>query len=308
MRLLVVGAGATGGYFGGRLAQHGRDVTFLVRPARAALMRERGLSVTSPHGDFQIAPQLVTAAELTPGYDAVLIAVKAYSLAQVLPEVAKAIGPQTMVLPVLNGMRHIEALQQQFGAEAVVGCVCRIAATVTAEGGIAQLAKFHELSYGELSGAASPRVAALHDFMSGAGYDARIAADIAHELWEKWVFLATLGGVNCLMHASIGEIARADGGIAFINGFLDEVLAVVSAEGAVMTDAFIARTRAGVTDPTSSLTSSMYRDFSAGGQIEADQILGDLAIRARARGVATPRLDAVCAHLAIYQGRQSKNA
>lgn len=311
MRMLVVGAGATGGYFGGRLAQHGRDVTFLVRPARAAFMRENGLRVTSPHGDFQLEPRVVTAAELSgqpASFDVVLITVKAYSLEQVLGEVAPAVGPSTMVLPVLNGLRHIDVLTRHFGAASVVGCVCRIAATVAGDGSIAHLAKFHELAYGEIPARQTARIAALHEFMDGAGFDARMSADIGNELWEKWVFLATLGAVNCLMRASVGEIAKAPGGLDFIQRLLDEVMAVASAEGAVLGEAYLARSRATLMDPSSSLTSSMYRDFRSGGQIEADQILGDLAARGRVRGVATPLLDAVCTCLAIYQGDQRSAA
>src|SRR5258706_15926703 len=119
MRMLVVGAGSTGGYFGGRLAQAGRDVTFLVRPARAARLEERGLEILSPHGDFTLRPKLVTADRLSGSYDAILLTVKAFSLESALSDMAGAVGPQTKIPPVLNGMRHVEILSDRFWKEYV---------------------------------------------------------------------------------------------------------------------------------------------------------------------------------------------
>src|ERR1700742_4047779 len=110
VRILVVGAGSTGGYFGGRLAQAGRDVTFLVRPARAASLRDEGLRIISPHGDFTVTPKLVTADALGGAYDLVLLSVKAYALAAAMDDMAPAVGPETMILPGVNGMLHIDEL------------------------------------------------------------------------------------------------------------------------------------------------------------------------------------------------------
>src|SRR5271165_6604065 len=116
MRLLVVGAGATGGYFGGRLAQAGRDVTFLVRPRRAAQLRADGLQIVSPHGDVTLSPPIVTADTIPGPFDIVLLTVKAFSLDAALADVAPAVGKETMILPFLNGMRHVEAITERFSA------------------------------------------------------------------------------------------------------------------------------------------------------------------------------------------------
>ena len=153
MRILVVGAGSTGGYFGGRLAQAGRDVTFLVRPGRAAYLREKGLQIISPNGDLTLTPRLVTAGEIDAPYDAILLTVKAFSLEAALEDFAPAVGRETMILPVLNGMRHVDVLVARFGEKAVLGCVCKVATMVDEEGRIVQLAKFQELAYGEMKGA-----------------------------------------------------------------------------------------------------------------------------------------------------------
>ena len=303
MRLLVVGAGSTGGYFGGRLAQAGRDVTFLVRPRRAAQLEAKGLQVTSPHGDFTIAPKLVTAGSLASHYDAILLTVKSYALDAALEDFGPAIGPDTMILPVLNGMRHMDTLAARFGKHAVAGCVCKIPAQLDGEGRILHLGQFHELAYGELDSSRTPRVGELDAFMQNAGFNARLSPAIEQEMWDKWVMLAALGGITCLMRGSVGEIVAAPGGSEFINRFLDEAAAIASAEGHRPGEAFLANTRALLTEKGSAFTASMFRDMQAGALIEADQIVGDLLARAGRANVPAPLLAVAYIHLAVYQNR-----
>ena len=301
MRILVVGAGSTGGYFGGRLAQAGRDVTFLVRPARAALLQANGLQILSPNGDVTLTPRLVTAGNITGPFDAVLLTVKAFSLDTAIDDLAPAVGPETMILPVLNGMRHVGRLAARFGERAVVGCVCKVATSLDDQGRIVQLAGFHELAYGEMSGAPTDRTERLDAVMQGAGFDARLSRTIEREMWEKWVLLATLGGVNCLVRGNIGEIEAAPGGVPFALRFLEEVVSVVKAAGHPPSEDFLTSTRADLTAKGSTQTSSMYRDLQKGSPVEADQIIGDLLARARDVEVPTPLLAAAYTHLSIYQ-------
>lgn len=303
MRLLVVGAGSTGGYFGGRLAQAGRDVAFLVRPGRAAQLRERGLQIVSPHGDMTVKPKLVAANAVDGPYDAVLLAVKAYSLDAAIDDFAGAVGPATMIMPVLNGMRHVDTLEQRFGKEAVVGGVCKVATTIDADGRIVQLAPFQELAYGERDGSVSSRMQALDAFMQDAGFDARLSPSIDYEMWEKWVMLATIGGITCLMRGNIGEVLAAPGGASFILSFFDEVIGVVSAVGQAPKTAFVEAARKTLTTPGSTQAPSMYRDLQQGSPIEADQIIGDLLARGGTAGIATPLLATAYAHLSVYQRR-----
>ena len=251
MRLLVVGAGSTGGYFGGRLAQAGRDVTFLVRPRRASQLRESGLQIVSPHGNVTVRPKLVTANEIEAPYDAVLLGVKAYSLDAAIDDFAAAVGPETTIIPTLNGMRHIEILEERFGKEPVAGGVCKVAATIDPDGRIVQLAQFQELAYGERDGSVSQRMERLHAFMQGAGFDARLSHSIEYEMWEKWTMLATLGGITCLMRGNIGEVVAAPGGASFILSFLDEVVSVASAVGEAPKPAFLEGARKTLTTPGS---------------------------------------------------------
>jgi 2-dehydropantoate 2-reductase len=308
MRLLVVGAGSTGAYFGGRLAVAGRDVSFLVRDRRAQQIRDNGLGVTSPNGDFSFKPKLLSAAGLTAPYDAVLLTVKAFSLDQALQDIAPAVGPGTMILSVLNGMRHLDRIAERFGERAIVGCVCKVSTKLDAKGHVVQLAQFHELAYGERDGMASPRTQALDAFMKGAGFDARLTPTISREMWEKWTMLSALGAATCLMRGTVGEIVAAPGGLDFINATLDEVVAIVRAVGEAPSAEFLEAARRQLTTPGSPFASSMYRDLQQGAPIEADQIVGDLLARAKGVGLEAPLLSAAFAHLKVYQNRLDSGA
>jgi 2-dehydropantoate 2-reductase len=304
MKILIVGAGSTGGYFGARLTQAGRDVTFLVRPARAAALREGGLQVLSPRGNFSVEPRLVLAGEIDQPFDIVLVTVKAFGLPAAIEDFAPAVGPETMILPVLNGMKHIDDLQARFGSERVVGGVCRVSTMLDAQGRIVHLAPLHELVYGELDGQSTARIEALHAFLSDAGFDAQLSSHIAQDLWNKWILLATLGGLCTLARGNIGEIVATDGGVDLANAFLAEAAAVASAAGFPPSAASLAFIAGVLTAPGSPMTSSMYRDLISGGRVEADQILGDLRARARQAGIATPLVSAAYIQLDVYQRRR----
>src|ERR1700733_14424706 len=178
MRILIVGAGAVGGYFGGRLAEAGGDVTFLVRPCRAKQLRQDGLRIISPHGDAVLTPKLVSAGEIDAPYDLVFLAVKAYALEAAMNDLAPAVGPETMILPVLNGMRHLDLLMQRFRKDAVIGGVCLVATEMDRDGRIVQIADIQQLAYGERNGERTPRMQALDATLQGAGFDARLSTDI----------------------------------------------------------------------------------------------------------------------------------
>jgi 2-dehydropantoate 2-reductase len=306
MRMLVVGAGSTGGYFGGRLAAAGRDVTFLVRPGRAAQLAQDGLRILSPAGDLALPPRLVTADRIDGPYDAVLLTVKAYALDAALRDVAPAVGPDTMILPVLNGMRQVELISARFGAQALTGCVCKVAAELDDQGRIIHLAPFHDLAYGEMSGEASARTQALDGFMRDAGFNARLSPTIRREMWEKWILLASLGSITSLMRGNVGEVQAAPGGEAFANALLDEVVAIVQAVGTPPADAFLEFARAQLTARNSKQTSSMYRDLIKGAPVEAEQIVGDLLARGQQAGIAAPLLSAAFTHLSVYQNRLAR--
>jgi 2-dehydropantoate 2-reductase len=304
VRILIVGAGSTGGYFGARLMQAGRDVTFLVRPARAAALRETGLQIVRPLGDFGVTPKLVLASDLKEAFDIVLVTVKAFGLAAAIEDFAAAVGPGTLILTVLNGMKHVDDLQARFGADRVVGGVCRVSTQLDAQGRILHLSPMHELVYGELDGSRSARIEALHAFLSDAGFTTQLSTHIAQDLWNKWILLATLGGICSLARGTVGEIAATDGGDDFVRGFLAEAVAVATAVGFAPSQQAIDFTLGVLTAPGSPLTSSMYRDLMAGERVEVDQILGDLRARARRANLATPLVSAAFIQLSAYQRRR----
>ena len=305
--MLVIGAGSVGGYFGGRLAAAGRDVSFLVHPRRAAQLAGK-LTISSQGQETVVPVKLISAGETAGAFDVILLAVKAYQLESATADFAAYVSANSMILPVLNGMKHMDALRSRFGAVRVLGGVARIAATLDERGRILDQANFHDLSYGEWSGERSARIVALDQFMKGAGFDARLSTDIEREMWEKWAMLASLGAVTCLMDGDIGQVARAPGGIDFVQALLREVAAAVAHAWRPLSDSFKAQVLSLLTDRASSLTSSMYRDMKAGYRVEADQIIGDLVGRAAANGVATPLLSTVLVRLKVYeQARDDKS-
>lgn len=283
MRILVVGAGATGGYFGGRLAQAGRDVTFLVRRQRAQTLRHNGLQIVSPGGNVTLQPVLVEAGNLTRHYDLILLSVKAFSLAAAMDDIAPAVGPTTTIVPLLNGMAHLARLRERFGTAAVMGGVCKIAATLDAQGRIVQFTPLHQLCYGELDDSRTERLARVDAALGNVGFDACAVPSITTALWEKWILLSSLGGITCLMRGTIGQVAAAPGGPAFAHALVAEVVSIAEAGGYRRRDDVIAETTALLSQQGSPMTSSLYRDLIAGNTVEADQIIGDLESPRRPR-------------------------
>jgi 2-dehydropantoate 2-reductase len=306
MRMLIVGAGAIGGFYGAHLANAGREVTFLVRPKRAEQLRQTGLQLKSPKGDISLMPKLVTADRLDGTYDVILVAVKAFSLEAVIADMAPAVGPNSMILAPLNGMKHMDLLTARFGKGLVMGCAAKIAVDLDADGSINHFAPLEDIAYGEMDGSKSQRLAALDAFMQGAGFTARLVPDIARELWEKWILLSGLGGINSLMRGNIGEVEAAPGGTAFVHQLLDEIVAIVSKVGIAPGPQFLGFAKGAMTAKGSAMTSSMYRDLAKGAAVEADEIIGDLVARGAAAGIAAPMLSAVYANLCVYQARIAK--
>ena len=307
LRILIVGAGAVGGYFGGRLAQAGRDVTFLVRPSRAKQLSQDGLRIISPHGDVVLSPKLISADKIDAPYDIIFLSVKAYALEAAMNDFAAAVGPETIIFPVLNGMRHIDILTKRFGEHAVIGGVCLVAAEIDHQGRIVQLADFQRLVYGERNGETTPRLKTLDTTLQGAGFDARLSPEIMQAMWEKWVQLTSLGAITCLMRGTIGEIVAAPGGAELSIDALNESVAVATACGQKPSEKVLSRHATAMTAPGSSLTSSMYRDLRKGAPVEADHILGDFIERGSARGVSTSLLQAAFVNLRVYQDRLLKD-
>src|ERR1700733_4772927 len=304
MRILVVGAGAIGGYFGGRLLQAGRDVTFLVRPRRQAQLAKTGLVIRSRFGDVSLSsPPTLTADALHEPFDLILLSCKSYDLESAADSFAPAVGPNTAILPLLNGMGHVEYLGGRFGAAAVLGGQCVISVTLDGDGHILHLNDTHGLSFGEQNGETSPRAEAIASTFSGANFDSRLSKTILHEMWEKWVLIATMAGSNCLMRAAVCDIVAA-GAENLSLALLDECAGIATAQNFAPSVAAMTRNRGMLTMPGSTFAASMLRDIERGAPTEADHILGDL-IRRGAGGRAGPSdlplLRIAYAHLRAYE-------
>ena len=309
MRILVLGAGGTGGYFGGRLAQSGADVTFLVRPARAADLARDGLRIRSPLGDADLAVATVTADALPAvvaenRFDLVLLSCKAYDLGASIDAIAPAVEAGAAVLPILNGLLHYDALDARFGRDRVLGGLCFISAAKGEDGTVLHLGKPASITFGERDGGRSARVEAFAMLCANAGLDHVASADIAQEQWIKFSFLAALAAGTCVMRASFGTIVAAEGGTAFMAALHEECLAVSAAEGQPIPEQARAIARTGLTLAGSDVKASMLRDLEGGHCVEAAHIVGDLWHRARAAGIAAPHLHAAWVHLQAYEARR----
>ena len=307
MRILVVGAGAIGGFFGGRLLQAGCDVTFLVRPRRAADLASAGLVIKSPLGDFVLPnPPTVQAGAITGKYDLVLLSCKAFDLEDAMASFGPGVGDQTAILPLLNGMAHLDVLAKAFGAARVLGGQCQIAVTLNEAREIVHLTPMLSMSFGERDGSASDRITAISAALAKGDFSAAASDNIMQEMWEKWVFLATLAGATSAMRGPIGAIIAAPGGRDFILGLRDEVAAVATAEGFKPRQALIERSQTLLTQERSPLTASMYRDIKNGAQIEADHVIGDLVRRADALKTPAPKLRMIYTNLKTYEAQRGK--
>jgi 2-dehydropantoate 2-reductase len=302
MRILVVGAGAIGGYFGGRLLQAGQDVTFLVRAKRAAELAGAGLVIRSPAGDVTLKnPPTVQADKLNEKFDVVLLSCKAFDLEDAIKSFAPAVGPNTSIIPLLNGMSHLDALDKKFGKERVLGGLCAIAVTLNEKREVMQLAPMQSLGFGERDGGTSDRVKAIAEVFSKGNCGAAPSEHVMQDMWEKWVFLASLAAATCLMRTSVGNIMAVAGGKEFLLGMLDECSAVATAEGFAPAGPFFQRTRGILTTEGSPMTASMFRDVKAGLPVEADHVIGDLVVRADAAKVSVPKLRTAYTHLKAYE-------
>ncbi len=309
MKILVPGAGAVGGYFGGRMAEAGADVTFLVRPQRAELLARTGLRISSKFGDLRLQPSCITADRVKPDYDMVLLTTKAYDLASAIEAIAPAMaGSRGHVLPVLNGMSHLQALDARFGRERVLGGVAYIGSTLAPGGEIRHLNEFHRIAFGPRTDGQKAVCERLSAALKDMKFDWQQRDDIEQALWDKWVLLATLAGMTCLMRTMVGDIVATGSGEKITLALLGECVSVAKAEGRPTPEAVLQNYRGLLTRKGSAFSASMLRDVESGGQAEGEHILGDLLVTARKHALATPVLEIAATHLEAYAARKRREA
>ena len=308
MRILMVGAGAIGGYFGGRLLDAGRDVTFLVREGRAQELERDGLIVRSPLGNIEYpSPPQVMAAMLDTPFDLIILSCKAYDLDSAMESFAPAVGPETLILPLLNGMAHLDRLAERFSPANVLGGQCLISLDRDASGAILHLNDTNQLSFGERDGGLTPRIHKVAEVLGNAGFDALPSDQITQEMWEKWCFIATGAGVTGSMRGSIGDVV-ASGGEGLILKLLDECAQVAGHAGYPLRSEVRQRFETMLTAPGSKMTASMLRDIERGAPTEVQHVFGEMIARRpgadSSAQASLSALDYVYLHLRTYEARR----
>lgn len=304
MRLLVLGAGAIGGYFGGRLAQSGADVKFLVRPRRREQLARDGLVIESPLGDARIPVRTVLAEEVRSDYDLVLFTCKAYDLDSAMDAIAPAIRGDCAVLPLLNGLAHFERLDARFGRASVIGGTCQINSTLKADGTIVHGDRLQRVIFGERGGGRSARVEAFAEALAATPVEGSLSDDIEQDLWEKLVFLCALASCTCLFRGNVREIVAAPGGREAMLRALAANAEIATREGHAPRAQMLEFGRKRLTDPEGLWSASMLRDLEAGHPVEGDHIVGWMLERARKHGVDDTMLSLAYTHLKAYENRR----
>jgi len=299
MRILILGAGGVGGYFGARLAAADVDVTFLVRSGRAAQLAREGLIVLSPLGDVRLS--VATLTEAKQGFEAVLLACKAYDLNDAIAAIAPAVTANTLVLPLLNGLRQLDALDARFGRQRVLGGLCHIGVTLTEQGEVQHLNKMQHFAFGPRLSTQVERCDRMHATLALGGFAPVLSPEIEQSMWEKFVLLASYAGMTCLMRAPVGAIVATDEGEALMREMLIQCAAVATACGHELSHGFLAETLAMLTQRGSLGTASMLRDIQRAARTEHQHILGDMLARASEAGVTAPLLRVANAHLQAYE-------
>ncbi len=304
MRILVLGAGGIGGWLGGRLLQSGADVTFLVREQRKAALAARGLRIESPFGNATLAVDARAQAEIEPVYDLVVLTCKAYDLASAIESIRPAMKGPAAVLPLLNGLAHIETLNDAFGRANVLGGTAKVQVTLTSEGVIRQLNDWQTVTLGEQDGTVSERVGRLAALLVRAGVDAKPSSEILRDLWMKLVHLATVAGMTCLMRANLGEIVRTPEGSELLKAFFRINAEIAAHAGYRPDEAFAKPYMALFAQRDSAYEASMLRDLEKGGKIESEQILGFMLRKCRDAGQPDALHRAAYTHAKAYEARR----
>ncbi|OOV86193.1 ketopantoate reductase family protein [Oceanospirillum linum] len=302
MRILVVGAGAVGILFGSQLRQQGLDISHLVRPKRAAELAEKPFEVCLPEATFQLSPTCLTQRELTATatFDLIILTNKAYGLPQVIEDIAPAVGDNTLILPLLNGLRHLDLLDKAFGAERVLGGIAKTVATLKTPWQVRVATDYNSITVAARQPSQQAAVAEAVQLFQQSGLTVEQTDDIMGQMWDKFCRMAALGAVNCLLQGNVGEYMKSERGGEIALQIFDECCQVAAASGHALAKDSVQGFQRILTNPKSSFNSSMYRDMRNGLPIEGDHLVGDMVARGKDVGVATPMLEIAEAVLQVY--------
>ncbi|WP_440895617.1 2-dehydropantoate 2-reductase [Amphibacillus sp. Q70] len=301
MRILVLGAGGIGGYFGGRLVEKGEDVTFLVRPKRKQILEKNGLIIHSVKGDFSFTPALITKDDQVEPFDIVLFSTKAYHLKEAINDLKPFIGEKTVIIPLLNGISHLTPLKEAFGDKKVIGGLCFIETTLNQAGEVVHSSTFDRLVFGELDHQKTDRIQQIASTFSGTKADFVLSQQISQDMWHKYLRITILSGITTLMRAPIGPIRESDGGRDFIKKLYTEVTEVMKAYKALIAENIAEEQLNSIDDLSYDFKTSMQRDMEKGSFVEGDHLQGYLLTLAKQFGIETPYLKAIYQNLKVYE-------
>jgi 2-dehydropantoate 2-reductase len=301
MRIAVMGAGGTGGYFGALLARAGEDVAFIARGAHLEAIRERGLQIKSPvRGDFTVQAKATDdPAEVGP-VDAVLFCVKAFDNAEAARRIRPMVGPEAVVVSVQNGIDNEDVLGEILGRGAVLGAIAQVSSIVDGPGVIGHRSGPDVIRVGELEGGVSPRVERLVEVLKRAGINADPHPNIRVALWSKFVFICAVSGVTALTRLPMGIILADPETTALLRGVMEEAAAVGRARGITLPDDLIDQLAGSFGAMGPQLRGSMAYDLEAGRRMELETLQGTVVRLGRELGVPTPLNFAVYAALRPY--------
>jgi len=301
MKILVMGSGGVGGYFGGRLAGAGGDVTFVARGGHLAAIRSEGLTLDSDFGRLVVKPAkaVATPAEAGGPVDIVVFATKLGDTKSAAESLAPVVGPETVIITFQNGIEGPGIIKAALPDAHVVPGVVRIASHIPQPGVIQQRGPFARIEFGEPGGASNPRLEAFHASCKAAGIDAILSRDIERGVWMKFAMLAPFSGMTTLTGSTAGPIRETPGTRRLMEAAVREVIAVGKAAGVKLSDDDFATVWKGVEANPSAMTSSMAHDRAAGKPLEVNYLSGAVARLGEQYGVATPTHAFITQALAI---------
>jgi 2-dehydropantoate 2-reductase len=305
MKILILGAGGVGGYFGGRLIEAGADVTYLVREKRQQSLIENGLEIESPYGNLSLKVKTATSETVSADFDLILLAPKAYDLDSALETLSNAIGENTVLLPFLNGIAHMRKLDALYGKRRVMAGVAHIAAELTSSGVVRQMSTSHSLTFGHRDAAHEAVAREFLELCRRSKFDSAYAESVDEMLWTKWTFLATLAAATTMCRGPIGKIMAAQGGERLMRRMYAECLWVANAYGIPIPGAAQDQALKVLTESGSPLTASMLRDMLSGQRTEHEHILGEMVRMAQAMDLELPLIAAAYCHMQVETGMKN---
>ena len=298
MKILVMGTGGVGGYYGGLLAQQGNDVTFISRGAHLYAMRHEGLKVKSVHGDFRIFPANATEDPAkVEAVDLVLFCVKSYNTEEAAQAIKPVVGPQTVVMSLQNGVDAAERIGRVLGAEHVIGGVTWLSSAVEAPGIIKQISQFRRIVFGEVGGGRSERVQSIFEVLNQTGITVEISEDIQKVLWNKLVFITSVSSVGSLTRLPMGDYRSVPETRSLLASIMHEVESVARAQGVHLDEEVVPKWLEFIDNSAPNIKPSMQLDVEAGHRTELESMIGVVGRKGRERGVPTPAVDFVYASL-----------